>query len=250
MCKLPLDEGLVRHYACLDETVAEALPSEFPEDGYQEVLTYLLVKALKTFRSILMLARAGLGEDAAVLLRSLFETALVVKWLEQNSVKGPLRFHAWLAKEEIENAEALGDPAPEPARLFWERHRALFTFQDRNGQERRVKRWYYSRTIQSVDALARSVEAHVHYEDAYPILSAHGHCNPSGLVDLVRRLRGDAPSDYLVASERLTRKLLIMAHQYFYIVLATWNETLRAITPETLEACQLNAQAYFQEIRA
>src|SRR5262249_52812870 len=55
----------------------------------------LLAKALKTFRAIRITALEGCGQDAAVLLRSLFETTSAGGWgLQQDSRRRALFFAA------------------------------------------------------------------------------------------------------------------------------------------------------------
>lgn len=47
-----------------------------PEDGKFWPVVYIVIKALKTHESILALAERGLGQDAAILSRSIYETAI------------------------------------------------------------------------------------------------------------------------------------------------------------------------------
>lgn len=51
--------------------------------GSVSVLLLLLTKSLKTFRAIRATCLEGCGQDAAVLLRVMFETCTAVKWLVQ-----------------------------------------------------------------------------------------------------------------------------------------------------------------------
>jgi hypothetical protein len=55
-----------------------------PNTGTVSVLLLQLTKALKTYRAIRAVALEGCGQDAAVLLRVLFETCSAVQWLLQD----------------------------------------------------------------------------------------------------------------------------------------------------------------------
>jgi hypothetical protein len=53
-------------------------------EGTVHLLSILLAKALKTFRAIKVTCLEGCGQDAAVLLRVLFETTIAVLWILQS----------------------------------------------------------------------------------------------------------------------------------------------------------------------
>lgn len=57
------------------------IESSASNKGVSVVIAGLLTKALKTFRAIQLVCEAGLGQDASVLLRQLFETTLAVGFI-------------------------------------------------------------------------------------------------------------------------------------------------------------------------
>jgi hypothetical protein len=83
-----------------------------PGRGVLTLIASLLTKALKTFRGIQILAEAGLGQDASVLARQLFETAVAVKFILK--AETPLRAAMFAAHEDqrllviVENAARIG----------------------------------------------------------------------------------------------------------------------------------------------
>jgi len=50
--------------------------------GTVVVIMLLLTKALKTFRAIRVSTLEGCGQDAAILLRALFETTTAISWIK------------------------------------------------------------------------------------------------------------------------------------------------------------------------
>lgn len=55
-----------------------------PDDGKFWPIVYFAIKALKTHESILALAERGLGHDAAILGRAIYETAINALWMSKD----------------------------------------------------------------------------------------------------------------------------------------------------------------------
>lgn len=55
-----------------------------PTDGNFWPVVYFAIKALKTHESILLLAQRGLGQDAAILARSIYEAAINALWMAKD----------------------------------------------------------------------------------------------------------------------------------------------------------------------
>lgn len=62
--------------------------------GMISIILSLLAKGLKTSRAIRVVLLEGCGEDAAVLLRSLFETTVAVQWLTREDTSNRVRLYA------------------------------------------------------------------------------------------------------------------------------------------------------------
>jgi hypothetical protein len=63
-------------------------------DGTVTVVMLLLTKALKTFRAIRASVIEGCGQDAAILLRALFETATAILWILQRNSRIRAKLYA------------------------------------------------------------------------------------------------------------------------------------------------------------
>lgn len=81
-----------------------------PSKTYGEVITALFIKAINSFRSIMLLCKKGLGDDAGIILRSLLNLAYLVKWIEQEKEERVQRFFGWFCKEKIDLGRVLGKP--------------------------------------------------------------------------------------------------------------------------------------------
>lgn len=85
-----------KHFDLCDELLSLALQvsPQLPNSSktYGEVITAFFIKALNSFRGVTLLCEAGLGYEAGLIVRSLFNLLILVKWTEQEKEERSQRF--------------------------------------------------------------------------------------------------------------------------------------------------------------
>ena len=88
-----------KHLALCNELLSLALQASplLPDlsQTYGEVITAFFIKALSSFRGVILLCEAGLGYEAGLIVRSLFNLSILVKWTEQDQEKRSRLFLGW-----------------------------------------------------------------------------------------------------------------------------------------------------------
>jgi len=106
--------GLSRRLSEIVELWVTFKPST-PSTPAQQMVRFALGKAHKTHRAIVVLCRQGYGEDAAILLRTLLELAIDVRYIALDP--GDDRGQRWLDYDSVTryefSATALRSPLPE-----------------------------------------------------------------------------------------------------------------------------------------
>jgi len=222
---------------------------------YEEVITAFFIKAINSFRSIIVLCKEGQGDDAGLLLRSLLNLAFLVKWTDKEKEKHSSLFLGWYWWEKIANRKKLGETVPTNWEAEWEKTKALF------GEEKEIKKrrnWYGNQTIFQLAGEVKENDeeprsgyqsaAQYHYANAYRPLSGIEHSNPLAFGAFLERSKGHYAISYL-ATDEMIDEVLLSAFEYFYIIISVWNSHFQLIDQDRLESLHKEGQRYFQQYR-
>ncbi len=248
-----------KHFELCEQLLSlalEALPTvPRKPQTYEEVITAFFIKAVNSFRSIIVLCKEGQGDDAGLLLRSLLNLAFLVKWVEKEKNDRPKLLLGWYWREKIRNQEELKEAVPTSWKEEWERSKGLFGTDE---EIRKRRNWYGNQTIYQLAGEVKEEDetppsgydsqAQFHYAEAYRPLSHIEHSNPLALGAFLERSKGHYLVSYLV-SDKLVAEDLLLAFEYFFIVLSVWNSSFQMIDQNGLETFHKESQSYFQRYR-
>jgi hypothetical protein len=203
---------------------------------YGEVITAFFIKALSSFSGVILLCEAGLGYEAGLIVRSLFNLSILVKWTEQDQEKRSRLFLGWFWKERIDSVNNIRPPtAMEQA--AWDKVKYLFEHTDKKGQKRLVKNWYGNAKISDL-AASLGAEAKLHYEECYVPLSHIEHSNPIASSAFLARAKGRYLIGYLLSDEAIHEALkgdFSISTRFFAHGICTLVQSLRASSRSCFE---------------
>lgn len=209
----------------------------------QTIAVFALTKATKTHAATLALCRSGYGEDASVLVRSLFELALDMLYLGQNDTGVLARRyvdHDWVIRYQMLQV-ARADPGLEPSRLvgefdnlpesvidreahrvqerwhFWER-------ETNSGQLQRPKSHWSGKSIRQV---AADVGWESHYNTMYRLVSQLAHSSVRGANQYMRITDVDTVELNSGPSDNYVRQALFSGFVYLHQIAQFWRAEMR-----------------------
>ncbi len=212
-----------------------------PKRGFaptQMVALVALGKGLKTYRAITILCDQGYGEDAQILLRSLFEHALDVRYISKhpNSNEAALRWldYDWVVKHELTKVVHT-DP-------YFEEYRQAVKGDDQKTKEiedealKAQEKWHFWRKEKdgklsrahahwsgmSVRDLARKVGWLSHYKTLYRLASQRVHSSVGCANDYVDLQEDHSMRLKVVPSSHLVAEVLLTAHGYIEGIADYW----------------------------
>ena len=190
----------------LQRLARELVPATCPIPGdlltrEQSIAIFALTKACKTHAALVALCRAGYGEDASILARSLFELALDVLYSSQDPTgERAERYvdHDWVIRYEMLHTIRT-DPAlkgmrqPEDttvAEIEREAHRVqnrwqFWNEQNKSGRLKRPKSHWSGKTIRDV---AAAVGWESHYNTMYRLVSQLAHTSVRGANQYIAQI--------------------------------------------------------------
>jgi hypothetical protein len=182
----------------LQRLARELVPATYPIPldrltRAQSIAIFALTKACKTHAALVALCRIGYGEDASILARSLFELALDMLYISQDSPgERAERYidHDWVIRYEMLHTLRT-DPALKSARktedstaaeIEREAHRVqnrwqFWSEQNKSGRLKRPKSHWSGKTIRDV---AAAVGWESHYNTMYRLVSQLAHSSVRG----------------------------------------------------------------------
>ena len=229
----------------------------------QAMVIFALGKAYKTHRALLILCQDGYGEDAAILLRSLFELALDARYIARDpSGQAALR---WIDYDAVTRYELARTVHTDP---YFEVHRAnapggevvpvdaveqaleaqrthKFWANEKNGVLRHPKDWSGISRRQ----MARSVGWASHYSGLYALTSILAHSSVRASDHFVSSTADAGVVVNVRPGPDWVDHVLLSAHVYFYAVVRAWLKILKV--PDRLrEEFELHGHAFVAMIEA
>ena len=247
-----------KHFDLCDELLSLALQvsPQLPNSSktYGEVITAFFIKALNSFRGVTLLCEAGLGYEAGLIIRSLFNLLILVKWTEREKEERSQRFLGWFWKERIDSVKSIGQPPTAKEQAEWDKVRHLFEYRDKKGKIRLVDNWYGKAKIWELAASLQEDTpppagykswAELHYKEGYKPLSHIEHSNPIASSAFLARAKGRYLIGYLSSDEAI-HEALKGGFQYFHGIFCAWNSHFGVVSPETIAKLLQTGKEYFQ----
>jgi len=247
-----------KHFELCDELLSLALQAlpviPAKSKTYGEAITSFFIKGINSFRSVIVLCKEGLGDDAGLIVRSMFNLAVLVEWVEEDKENRAKRYIGWLWKEKIDLAKSLGNTASKEEEKEWDKVRGLFEYKDKKGAIKCFRNWYGNKNIRDLAKSLKetrpppngySTHAEYHYIDAYKPLSKIDHSDPLASIHFLQRTKGLYLTGYLSQGE-LIHLNLKGGFQYFYIVFSTWNSQFGKVPHDVLKNLFEIGEEYFR----
>jgi hypothetical protein len=201
-----------KHFELCDELLSLALQASpwlpDPSQTYGEVITAFFIKALSSFRGVILLCEAGFGYEAGLIVRSLLNLSILVKWTEQEKEERAYRFLGWFWKQRTDYIKSTGKTATAIGQAAWDKVKHLF---------KKTDQYWYGKT--RIRQLAASLKedtpppdgygswAELHYVKAYTVLSDIEHSNPIASSAFLARAKGRYLIGYLSSDEAIHEAL-------------------------------------------
>lgn len=198
----------------------------------------LFTKACKTFRAIEVAGTAGLGEDAATLARSLYETALAILFiLQRNPKQRTAMLHAYAAEQSLKMLNRWKQTPGLKRRAT----KALFraTTETRDGWARQfpgavdVRRHWSGSSLEQAAARLRT---DVSYQLVYRYISRHPH--GADVSSHIRFNTVGEPIFTLSPGDAHVREALTLARVMLWIAGSRINERLGLGIGSTLDSAK------------
>ncbi|MFA5359932.1 MAG: DUF5677 domain-containing protein [Patescibacteria group bacterium] len=207
-----------------------------PRKEKEAILLYAIAKAEKTLSAIILLCKNGMGEDATILSRTLFELSLTVEYIlndKSNYQAERYMSYDWIQRinsyEYIKtstSAEVLNKP--ENIRIIKD--------VDKHAQEAQSKYKYnkFGWSDVSIHKMAEQFGKVGLYRTAYNIQCSLSHSNPRTMNDYFK-----IENDQLVlnscSSDNLVEETLVITFSSYYELLAQFNEYFKKGVGEELK---------------
>lgn len=235
----------------LNEELLRLVPERIPESSTFEphnleeaLVASFLAKAFKTTKAITVLAQEGLGEDAAMLTRSLLNLTINALWIHQEPEDRSLAYvdydsvlRARLARKIVENPSVLGTSGRKEVPNI----KRMLPELEANEKSVTITHGYTSRgwSGKTIRQMAADVDMVSDYDSAYTLTSNLEHSNARGINSYVL---GEAEGRFklrLRPSSNYVRESLLTACHLFLVILNLADKVLTL----NLEADLKNAQA-------
>lgn len=188
------------------EKLKEQIKKYYNNEQYSSMLIFAAAQNL--YISILKLCNEGLADVAGILLRSLFEDYIQVKYINKNKLGSLFINYLWISmKHEIDNAEKRIPESEIMNSQTYQANRALiYDKYDKYKCDytKYFRKWYkisswfkprkrlqFNWSGKSLFKMAKDVGERASYNTIVPFHSKHVHCDPHGLVGF---LKGDEDS--------------------------------------------------------
>ncbi|OGF25280.1 hypothetical protein A2303_03135 [Candidatus Falkowbacteria bacterium RIFOXYB2_FULL_47_14] len=236
------------YYQLLEKlrTIAEKSLTNHPEPKEEKagLLLYAVGKADKTLCAIVLLCRNGMGEDALILCRSIFEICITVEYIFKDQTD--YRAKRYFSYDWVQRKKMLGYISTVPHMKKYLTPDNLQIANDIKKNAKKVNMLYkYGSTWsdKSIYEMASDVGFLDLYQTAYRIQCNLSHSNPRSMNDYFKEENGhliinSGPSDNLVQETLVTS-----FHSYYYILMKLNNyfkkghdTELRVIEKEFIKA--------------
>jgi len=188
-------------------------------------LIYAMAKASKTQLSILTLAERGLGQDAGVLTRVLFELSITTLYiLDDKSEVRAKRFHDhdWVLRAYL--YKKISDP-----KLAYSASLPDTPIQEIQKEALKIKAKYPGMrddqwSDKSLESMAKSVDRSLRYAIAYRLQCLLAHPNARNIRNYFLEEKNRSITVDAGMNEEWVRESLILAFESLFDIVMAWNE--------------------------
>ncbi len=168
--------------------------AQSPNEGlYKAAVMFFFIKSWKTFQGIFTLCNIGLGEDAGILLRSLFEMTVNLMYISKDPLERARLFveYDFVQRQQLHEKFSRKKADPSYARIL--AAATLDTVEELENNYKRVKKNYPNKRSwsgKSLADMAKDVSFEWQYDYIYWVLSHLVHPNPKAIDKYMRMEEG------------------------------------------------------------
>jgi len=227
-------------------------PADTP---YKECLVLIFARAFKSYDAIRRLCEVAACEDAAVILRSLLNLLVIVRWISLDEQKRARRYSHWYWIRMHAEASGMKDSVSAERLRFiqdrYDRVKSQFQYKDKKGAIRFFDNWYQPEA-NTIRDLFVQVGLEKHYEEAYRPLSDIEHSDPTAFLQMIISIETTPNEKRLeIQSDLFVPEYLRNAFQYFGDILRICNRTIRPCDGLDLENILSCGKRFFEgELRS
>ncbi|TET44934.1 hypothetical protein E3J62_09005 [candidate division TA06 bacterium] len=197
------------------------------------VVAFMFAEAYALFTSVKQLCEQGMSHTASIVLRSMIELVIYLKYLRQeDNEERAERFFYWAHKEKYKFMNKFpsyfSDTQKKAIKNSYESVKRLYVMTDRRGNSTPARHWHCFR---SIEKLAESVDLVSEY-GAYGHLSMNVHISPAHLLGRIRNLRIEYDPFF---DPGMLRENLVMNFTYFLCVCRETNDIYSLGKSEVLD---------------
>lgn len=204
-----------------DKTVAIKTPTE-------AIVVFALTKAHKTHKASLILCNQGFGQDAAILVRSLFELAVICGYITKDKTENKaLRYinYDWISRKKmftyVQSKEHLvkliKEERPETDKIIED----VLKYSKEADEDFGYK--YFGWSDKQLSEMSNETGLGDIYKTVYVLQSQLAHSNPRVVNEYVREDNDKFIYD-VDTNERWVTETLVTAFHFYYLIAAHWNE--------------------------
>lgn len=213
-----------------------AIDMRKPEEG---AISFLLGKSYKTHGVILELCREGFGEDAGILTRALFETAVTVLYITREDVtKRATQYveHEWVLRKllyecNFDLIKRSGSISEETIQEVMTKAKEVIEKYKKEGLDVGGFSW----SGLSTKKMANEIGLESAYNSVYAQFSDIAHSRVSAASSFVKEDTGGLLID-TGPSERLLETVLVASFHFMFLVITAWDKTLKLGLKSKLDA--------------
>ncbi len=204
-----------------DKTIAVKTPTE-------AIVVFALTKGYKTHKASLVLCDQGFGQDAAILVRSLFELAVICGYITKDKTENKaLRYinYDWISRKKmftyVQSKEHLvkliKEERPETDKIIEDVLKYSKEADEEFGYE------YFGWSDKRLIEMSKDMGLGDIYKTVYVLQSQLAHSDPRVVNEYIREENSKFIYD-TGASERWVTEALVTAFHFYYLIAAYWNE--------------------------
>ena len=217
---------------------------------YKECLVLIFARAFKSYDAIRRLCEVASCEAAAVILRSLLNLLVVVRWISLDEPKRARRYSHWYWVQMYAETRKLKDSIWQERLQFiqdrYDRVKSQFEYKDKKGRVRVFDHWYQPEANTIRDLFVQA-DLEKHYEEAYRPLSGIEHSDATAYLTMITRIETTSSEKRLeIQSDLFVPEYLRNAFQYFGDIFGICSRTIPLCSSSELENILAVGKKFFE----
>lgn len=215
----------------------------------QAIVAFAITKGHKTHLAAMILCDKGFGQDAAILVRSLFELAVMTLYIHQDKTEERARrylSHDWVLRKKmykyVQGKESIRKVMEEDPRHTPE-HLQEIEENAKSAQET-FEYYHFDWSDKKLIDMADAVGMKDVYETVYRLQSQLAHNATRSMNEYIFEKDGGFVHETGI-SDKWIDEALVAAFHFYYLIICTWNESFKLGMDQSIDDL---AKRYSEEV--